>query len=225
MIRRPHRTRMMEQQIVLTNVLIYFGAAVAAVSVARAVGLGAVLGYLIAGVAIGPWALGLVRDVNTILDFPEFGVVLMMFLIGLELEPRKLWAMRRHIFGFGGLQMTVCTSVLFAAGLALGAPWKAALVGALGLSLSSTAIAMATLGERGLLPSGAGMAGFGILLFQDIVAIPLIALLLLLGQSEAAADGHGVAIVRAIGVIAAVVVGGRYPLTRRFATTASGAPA
>ncbi|TAL54362.1 glutathione-regulated potassium-efflux system protein KefC [Pandoraea sp.] len=210
----------MEQHAVLTNVLIYFGAAVAAVAVARAVGLGSVLGYLIAGVAIGPWALGLVRNVQTILHFSEFGVVMMMFLIGLELEPRRLWSLRRGIFGYGGLQMVACALAIYLLGVMLGASWRVALVAALGLSLSSTAIALAILGERNLRNSPAGTVSFGILLFQDIAAIPLIALLPLLGGVGTPGGGHWTAIARAVAVIAAVVLGGRFllrPALRKIA--------
>ncbi|NUO87911.1 MAG: glutathione-regulated potassium-efflux system protein KefC, partial [Cupriavidus sp.] len=166
----------MNQHDFLIALLVFLVAAVVAVPLARRGGLGAVLGYLLAGAAIGPFALRLVTDVESILHFSEFGVVLMMFVIGLELEPRKLWALRRSIFGYGGAQLAACALVIGAAAALAGAPWQVALVAGLGLALSSTAIALATLTERNLFGTPAGAASFGILLFQDIAAIPMIAL-------------------------------------------------
>ena len=161
----------------LVNSLIYLSAAVIAVPVSKALGLGSIIGYLAAGMAIGPWGLGLVTNVQDILHFAEFGVVLMLFLVGLELEPKRLWSLRRPIFGWGSAQVLGCTAALFFAlwgssllfpvvSSALGG-WKTALVAALGLSLSSTAIALQVMGERNLLPTSSGQAGFSILLFQD----------------------------------------------------------
>ncbi|WP_332826049.1 glutathione-regulated potassium-efflux system protein KefC [Ramlibacter sp.] len=210
----------------LTNSLIYLAAAVIAVPLSRAIGLGSILGYLAAGIAIGPWGLGLVTNVQDILHFAEFGVVLMLFLIGLELEPRRLWSMRRPIFGWGSAQVLGCTALLFAAGLAFGAPWRIALVAALGLALSSTAIALQVMGERNLLPTSSGKAGFSILLFQDVAAIPILALLPLLGADAGAPQaaqpaGHlwweaG----RIVAVIGGIILGGRLllrPLLRLIA--------
>ena len=145
----------------LGNALVYLAAAVIAVPLAKRLGLGAVLGYLLAGMAIGPWGLRLVTEVEVILHFSEFGVVLLLFVIGLELDPKRLWAMRRPIFGWGGMQVLGCTAALFICGLAYGAGWKTALIAALGLSLSSTAIALTTLQERNLLTTPAGTAGPG----------------------------------------------------------------
>ncbi|AOY92443.1 glutathione-regulated potassium-efflux system protein KefC [Cupriavidus sp. USMAA2-4] len=210
----------------LIALLVFLAAAVVAVPLARRFGLGAVLGYLLAGAAIGPWALRLVTNVDSILHFSEFGVVLMMFVIGLELQPKKLWALRRSIFGFGGAQMAACALALGGAAALAGASWQVALVAGLGLALSSTAIALATLAERGLLATPAGSASFGILLFQDIAAIPMIALLPLLGAGGAggaAAPGAAwLAALKAVAVIGTVVVGGRYlvrPALRMIART------
>lgn len=210
----------------LIALLVFLAAAVVAVPLARRFGLGAVLGYLLAGAAIGPWALRLVTNVDSILHFSEFGVVLMMFVIGLELQPKKLWALRRSIFGFGGAQMAACALALGGAAALAGASWQVALVAGLGLALSSTAIALATLTERGLLATPAGSASFGILLFQDIAAIPMIALLPLLGAGGAggaAAPGAAwLAALKAVAVIGTVVVGGRYlvrPALRMIART------
>ncbi|GAB7544713.1 glutathione-regulated potassium-efflux system protein KefC [Cupriavidus sp. CuC1] len=216
----------MEQHDFLVALVVFLVAAVVAVPVARRFGLGAVLGYLLAGVAIGPWALRLVTNVESILHFSEFGVVLMMFVIGLELEPRKLWELRRVIFGYGGAQMAACAILLGGVAALVGASWQVALVAGLGLALSSTAIALATLTERNLFGTPAGAASFGILLFQDIAAIPMIALLPLLAAGGADADATGAAgwlgAAKAVGVIGAVVVGGRYlvrPALRFIART------
>ncbi|HEX9171472.1 MAG TPA: cation:proton antiporter, partial [Telluria sp.] len=159
----------------LLNALVYLAAAVAAVPLAKRFGLGAVLGYLLAGMAIGPWGLKLISGVEDILHFSEFGVVLLLFAIGLELEPQRLWALRRQIFGWGTAQVAGVTAGLFCAALLIGVDWKVALIAALGLSLSSTAIVLATLEERNLMTTPAGQSGFTILLFQDMAAIPMIA--------------------------------------------------
>ncbi|MQR00674.1 glutathione-regulated potassium-efflux system protein KefC [Glaciimonas soli] len=207
----------------LFNALVYLGAAVAVVPIAKRLGLGAVLGYLLAGMAIGPWGFGLITGVEVILHFAEFGVVLLLFVIGLELDPKRLWSLRRPIFGWGGAQVASVTLVLFGAAIAYGADWKTALIAALGMSLSSTAIVMATLGERKLTSTSAGTAGFSILLFQDIAAIPMIAIVPFLGVAVAHGSGQGwLTAVKVIVVIAALIIGGRYlirPLLRMMAMT------
>lgn len=169
----------------LINSFIYLSAAVIAVPLSRALGLGSIIGYLAAGIAIGPWGLGLVTNVQDILHFAEFGVVLMLFLVGLELEPKRLWSLRRPIFGWGSLQVVGCVAAIFLLALPFGTSWPIALVAALGLALSSTAIALQVMGERNLLPTSSGQAGFSILLFQDVAAIPILALLPLLAGSSA----------------------------------------
>ena len=215
----------------LVNSLIYLSAAVIAVPVSKALGLGSIIGYLAAGMAIGPWGLGLVTNVQDILHFAEFGVVLMLFLVGLELEPKRLWSLRRPIFGWGSAQVLGCTAALFFAlwgssllfpvvSSALGG-WKTALVAALGLSLSSTAIALQVMGERNLLPTSSGQAGFSILLFQDVAAIPILALIPLLGVSLMANEslaGTNVAYsaIKIIAIIVSIVVGGRLLLRPIF---------
>jgi len=207
----------------LFDALIYLAAAVVAVPIAKRLGLGAVLGYLMAGIVIGPWGLGAISEVQDILDFSEFGVVLLLFLIGLELDPKRLWSLRKSIFGWGSVQVGVVSAALFALGVALGADWKTALIGALGLSLSSTAIALATLGERNLMATAAGSAAFAILLFQDIAAIPMITIIPLLGDGAAQGGGHGwLTALKVAGVIALLVLAGRYlmrPLMRMIAKT------
>ncbi len=210
----------------LTDALIYLAAAVICVPIAQRFKLGAVLGYLIAGAAIGPWGLKLVADVESMMHFSEFGVVLMLFVIGLGLEPKRLMEMRRSVFGGGVLQIALSGGALILGALALGIGWKASLVAGFALALSSTAIAVATMNERNFLPTPTGQTGFAILLFQDIAAIPLLAIIPLLGVASAAAAGTAapgwLAATKAFGAIAAVVVIGLYctrPLLRLVAAT------
>jgi glutathione-regulated potassium-efflux system ancillary protein KefC len=197
----------------LTTSLIYLAAAVIAVPLARAVGLGSIIGYLGAGIAIGPWGLGLVTDAQTILSVAEFGVVLMLFLVGLELEPRRLWAMRRPIFGWGTVQVGASTLVVGAVGVVFGVAWPVALAAALGLALSSTAIGLAVLGERNAMPTSAGQGVLAIALFQDVSAIPVLALLPLLAPQAAEAAGGGwLGAAKAVGVVVLLLLGGRLAL-------------
>ncbi|BCN40413.1 glutathione-regulated potassium-efflux system protein KefC [Alicycliphilus denitrificans] len=204
----------------LTYGFTYLAAAVIAVPIARALGLGAIIGYLAAGIAIGPWGLSLVSNVQDILHFAEFGVVLMLFLVGLELQPARLWSMRRPIFGLGSAQVLGCAALLWAAAWAFGLPWRVGLVGALGLALSSTAIALQVINERNLMRTDSGQKAFSILLFQDVAAIPILALLPLLGVAARASEAvhpHTAQDVllealRTIGVVGAIVLGGRLAL-------------
>ena len=206
----------------LSNSFIYLSAAVLAVPLSKALGLGSIIGYLAAGMAIGPWGLRLVTNVEDILHFAEFGVVLMLFLVGLELEPRRLWALRRPIFGWGSAQVLGCAAALFGLACLAGVDWHVALVAALGLALSSTAIALQVMGERNLLPTSSGQAGFSMLLFQDVAAIPILALLPLLGGVDAAtahattAAERGMEALKIRGVIAGIIVGGRLLLRPVF---------
>jgi glutathione-regulated potassium-efflux system ancillary protein KefC len=193
----------------LTTGLIYLAAAVIAVPLARALGLGSIIGYLAAGIVIGPWGLKLVTDAQTILSVAEFGVVLMLFLVGLELEPRRLWAMRRPIFGWGAVQVGVSAAVMTGAGWLLGVPWPLVLAASLGLAMSSTAIGLAVLGERKALPSNAGQGVLAIALFQDVAAIPILALLPLLAHEVGAAGGGWWGAAKAVAVVAALLLGGR----------------
>ena len=214
----------------LTNSFIYLSAAVVAVPVAKKLGLGAIIGYLAAGIGIGPWGLGLVTNVQDILHFAEFGVVLMLFLVGLELEPQRLWSLRRPIFGWGSAQVLGCAFVLTGVAIACGVGWQTALVAGLGLALSSTAIALQVLGERNLMPTSSGQAGFSILLFQDVAAIPILALLPLLGAVVIGNEtlgqvNRGLEAIKIIAVIGAIILGGRLllrPLLRWIAN--SGTP-
>ncbi|MDH5539397.1 MAG: glutathione-regulated potassium-efflux system protein KefC, partial [Rhizobacter sp.] len=196
--------------------LVYLGAAVIAVPLARLLGLGSIIGYLCAGILIGPWGLKLVTHPQEILHFAEFGVVLMLFLVGLELEPRRLWAMRRPIFGWGSVQLFGSAALMFGAALAFGIDWRLALVAALGLGLSSTAIGLGVLNERNLLGTLSGQSVLSVALLQDVAAIPILALVPLLaglgaatGGGEAGSAAAWLGAAKAIGVIAAIVLGGR----------------
>ncbi|ODS10027.1 glutathione-regulated potassium-efflux system protein KefB [Vibrio scophthalmi] len=161
----------------LQSSAIFLTAAVIAVPLAQRLGLGSVLGYLLAGVAIGPWGLGLIRDVDAILHFAEFGVVLLLFLIGLELNPKKLWQMRGPILGLGGAQVLITTALITGLVHLFGFAWQMSLVIGMGLALSSTAIALRVIDEQGLAGTETGQSGFAVLLFQDIAVIPMLALL------------------------------------------------
>jgi glutathione-regulated potassium-efflux system ancillary protein KefC len=197
----------------LTSSLVYLAAAVIAVPLARLLGLGSIIGYLGAGIVIGPWGLKLVTDPQTILSVAEFGVVLMLFLVGLELEPRRLWALRRPIFGWGTAQVVVSAALMAALGMAFGVPWTIALAAGLGLAMSSTAIGLAVLNERNALPTNAGQGVLSVSLFQDVSAIPILALLPLMAPQAAQAAGGGwLGAAKAAAVIAALLFGGRLVL-------------
>ena len=198
----------------LEQVAIFLAAAVIVVPLARRAGLGSVLGYMLAGAIVGPWALDLVYDEQEILHFAEFGVVLLLFVIGLELQPRRLWAMRRAVFGLGGGQVALTAAILACLAAAFGLPLETAVVAGLALSLSSTAFGLQTLAERNELATRHGRLSFSILLFQDIAVIPMLALLPLLAPASAGAEGGALwtGIAKAVGVIALVVLGGRYLL-------------
>jgi len=204
----------MEQPSLLVNAFVYLAAVVVMVPLARRLGLGSVLGYLAAGVVIGPWGLKLITNVEEILHFAEFGVVLLLFLIGLELNPAKLRQLWRPILGLGGAQVAATTLLLGLAGVLLGLSWSQALVIAMALSLSSTAIALQSLKEQGLLLSQAGRSTFAILLFQDVAVIPMLAAIPLLGGGGAIGDGEpSWQALKVAAVIAFIIVGGHY-LTR-----------
>lgn len=177
---------------VVTLLLAFLGAAIAVVPLARKLGLGSVLGYLMAGVLIGPWCLGLVvEEGQTVMHVAEFGVVMMLFLVGLELEPERLWHLRGPIFGLGGLQVSLTAAVVGAGAWAVGLPPSQAVAVGLVAAMSSTAIGLQSLGERGLLRSDAGQKSFAILLFQDIAVIPVLAAFPLLADPHLLhADEH-----------------------------------
>jgi glutathione-regulated potassium-efflux system ancillary protein KefC len=195
----------------LSSSLVYLAAAVLAVPIARLLGLGSIIGYLAAGIVIGPWGLKLVTDAQSMLHIAEFGVVLMLFLVGLELEPRRLWAMRRPIFGWGSVQLFGSAALITAAGTALGADWRLALVAGLGLGMSSTAIGLGVLAERNLMATHAGQGVLSVALLQDIAAIPILAVIPLLVAGGAVDDASTgwLGAAKAFGVIALIIFGGR----------------
>jgi monovalent cation:proton antiporter-2 (CPA2) family protein len=170
----------------LEQVAIFLLTAVLIVPIFQRLKLGAVLGYLAAGMIIGPWGLGVIANVESTLNFSEFGVVLLLFLIGLELEPRRLWTLRNSVFGLGGAQVAATGAVIGLLALAAGFSWQAALIIGFGCAMSSTALVMSSLAERGQLLTRYGRESFAILLFQDLAVIPLLAILPML----AAVQGH-----------------------------------
>ena len=194
--------------------LVFLAAAVIAVPLARWLRLGSILGYLVAGVVIGPSVLGLIDAPDTVLEVAEFGVVLMMFLVGLELEPQRLWAMRRPIFGWGSVQLLGSTALLLALAVLLGVPWRLALVASLGLAMSSTAVSLAVLAERNLGRTTAGESILSVALLQDIAAIPILALVPVIALSSAPDDGaaSGWQALKAVAMMATIVLGGRLAL-------------
>jgi monovalent cation:proton antiporter-2 (CPA2) family protein len=203
----------------LHDVAIFLAAAVIAVPLARVLGLGSVIGYLAAGLAIGPWGLRLMTDVESTLAFSEFGVVLLLFLIGLELQPERFWRLRGAVFGAGGLQVLLSSLVLGGIALGFGVPPAAALIAGFGLAMSSTAFVLQLLGERDELATREGLLAFAILLFQDLAIVPFLALLPLMAAGDGAQLEAG-PVLRALGVIVVVVVAGRYalrPALRRVA--------
>ena len=222
----------MHPQDLLLGAFVYLAAAVIAAPLATRLGLGSVLGYLVAGMVIGPAALGLVgREGADVMHFAEFGVVVMLFLVGLELQPSKLWALRRPIIGLGGLQVVVTAAAIGLGAWALGFSWQASLATGLILAMSSTAIVLQSLNERGLLKTSAGQSCFSVLLFQDIAVIPILALLPLLAVA-APHDAHGAALIgdlpgwaqtlAVLAAVAAIVLAGRFltrPLFRLVAET------
>lgn len=154
----------------LAETVIFLAAAVVAVPLSRRLSLGAILGYLAAGVIMGPYALGLIRDAEEVLHFAEFGVVLLLFIIGLELQPSRLWVTRNAVFDLGGAQVVVTATVIGGVAYVAGAEFGPAVVIGLGLALSSTAFFLQLLAEKGQLPTHHGRAAFAILLFQDVAS-------------------------------------------------------
>jgi glutathione-regulated potassium-efflux system protein KefC len=206
---------MNEQHSMLLNVVVFLAAAVICVPIAARLKLGSVLGYLAAGCIIGPFGLGLIQDPEATLHFAEIGVVLMLFVIGLELDPAHLWTLRRAVFGGGSLQLVSAAIPLGLGALALGLPWQAALVTGLALGLSSTAVSMQTMTEKNLLTAPVGRSAFAVLLFQDIAAIPLLALVPLLAEPVAGArmGSSWLSAAKVLGAVLVVFVIGRF-LTR-----------
>ena len=202
--------------------LVFLGATVLMVPLFKKLGLGSVLGYLCAGVAIGPFGARLISDVESILHVAELGVVLFLFVVGLELQPSRLWELRRAVFGWGSLQVLGTGAVLFAISLLLGQSFGASVVAGVGLSLSSTAFALQLLAEKNELTRDFGQASFGILLFQDLAVIPLLAVLPMLGQRTGGpTESWWIAGLKVAGVLVVVVLGGRYVMRPLFRLVAS----
>jgi monovalent cation:proton antiporter-2 (CPA2) family protein len=221
----------METEGLLFQAFVYLLAAVATVPIAKQLGLGSVLGYLLAGVVIGPHLLGLVgHSEGGVMHVAEFGVVMMLFLVGLELRPNLLWRLRGPIVGTGGAQVILTTFVIAGLAWAVGLRIQAALAIGMIFSASSTAIALQTLNEKGLMSSKAGQTSFSVLLFQDLAVIPILAILPLLAVSSgaiAASPAHGAFAPRwqrallVVGVVAAIVTGGRFLIRPVFRYLAS----
>lgn len=213
----------MATEALLTDVVVYLGAAVVAVPISKRLGLGSVIGYLAAGIAIGPFGLQWISDAETVLHFSEFGVVLLLFLIGLELKPSRLWAMRHAIFGLGALQVIASAALFVAVGSFFFADRSTLVIVSAAFALSSTAMAMQLLAEKHLVSSAAGQAAFGVLLFQDLAVIPFLAVLPLLAAGAAATSGGDwIAVLRVAAVIFLILFGGRYiarPVFRVIART------
>ena len=211
----------MENHAFLQQALVYLLAGVIAVPIFQRLKLGAVLGYLVAGMAIGPWGLGLIGDPQTVLGFAEFGVVLLLFLVGLELNAQRVWALRRSIFGLGTAQvlLTIAAvtgiSLLFRQGLLVG------IVAGMGIAMSSTAIGLALLSEKNLLGTPGGQASFAVLLFQDLAVVPLLIVLALL-SGDGGDEFSWTRAATALGMIALLITAGRFlvrPLLRYIAET------
>ena len=198
----------MENHGFLQQALIYLAAGVIAVPLCRKARLGSVLGYLIAGVAIGPWGLRLISHPETVLQFSEFGVVLLLFLIGLELNAQRVWALRRAIFGLGSVQVIATIGAVSALAMALGQPLAVGLIAGMGIAMSSTAIGLATLSEKNLLQTPGGQASFAVLLFQDLAVIPLLLAIALLAGD--AGSFEIIPLLKALALIALLIAAGRF---------------
>jgi len=208
----------------LAQIAIFLASAVIAIPIFRRFKLGSVLGYLTAGIIIGPASLGLISRVDTTQNIAQFGIVLLMFVIGLELQPSRLWVLRKSIFGLGSAQVALTTLCIGAAAYFLfGQTWQCALVIGFALSMSSTALALQLLAERGQLNSQFGRSAFSILLFQDVSVLPVLALLPLLAVASAKTAGPGGwLVIKFITVLGTVIIGGRYvlrPMLRIIAAT------
>jgi len=222
----------MEQGGFFFQALVYLAAAVVAVPVAKKLGLGSVLGYLIAGIIIGPFLLGFIgSEGQDVMHFAEFGVVMMLFLVGLELEPSMIWKLRRPIFGLGGAQLAFTTVAIMGVALVFGLAWQTALAIGLSFALSSTAIVIQSLNEKGLMKTEAGQNAFSVLLFQDIAVIPIMAILPFLAiegiGGEHVADSHATTTwvsgwpvwgqaLMIFGVVVGMILTGKYLISPAF---------
>lgn len=205
----------------LYTTLIFLAAAVIAVPLFKRIGLASVLGYLAAGSVIGPWGFGLIKNVQETLGFAELGVVFLLFIIGLELKPNRLWVLRRSIFGSGGLQVGLTALVLFMVCMLNGLTWSVSLIVAVSLAFSSTAFALQILAERKQLSTSYGRTAFSILLFQDLAAIPLIAAIPFLDASAGEHTIQWMAIGKVVLAFAVLIGASRTVLRRVFRMMAS----
>jgi monovalent cation:proton antiporter-2 (CPA2) family protein len=204
----------------LQQALIYLGAAIIAVPIFTRLGAGAVLGYLIAGLVIGPFGLGLITQGQTVLEFAELGIVLLLFLVGLELNAARVWQLRRAIFGLGTAQVVLTTAAMALVAYALGQPLAVGIVAGMALAMSSDAIGLALLQEKNLLPTPGGQASFAVLLFQDLAVIPLLLALPFIGGE--AETFHWTGAAKAVLFVVALIAAGRLlvrPLLRYIAET------
>jgi glutathione-regulated potassium-efflux system protein KefB len=211
----------MENHAFLQQALVYLLAGVIAVPIFQRLKLGAVLGYLVAGMAIGPWGLRMISDPQTVLGFAEFGVVLLLFLVGLELNAKRVWALRRSIFGLGTVQVVLTIAVVAGIAVLLKQPLVVGVVAGMGIAMSSTAIGLALLGEKNLLGTPGGQASFAVLLFQDLAVVPLLIVLSLL-SGDGSEELSWIGAATALGMIALLIAAGRFlvrPLLRFVAET------
>ncbi|QKO15718.1 Glutathione-regulated potassium-efflux system protein KefC [Dickeya solani] len=211
----------METSSLLNAGVLFLFVAVLMVPIAARLGIGAVLGYLLAGIAIGPWGLGFIRDVEAILHFSEMGVVFLMFIIGLELDPAKLWRLRRSIFGTGAAQVLLSAGVLGGVLYLSQFSWQAALIGGIGLAMSSTAIALQLMREKGMNRNESGQLGFSVLLFQDLAVIPALALIPVMAGVQGELDDWRQVVLKVV-AFGGMLIGGRYlvrPLFRFIAAS------
>ena len=202
----------------LTDALVLLAAAVIAVPLFKRLGLGVILGYLAAGIALGPWGIGLFAAPDEVLRIAELGVVLLLFIIGLELNPALLWTMRRDVFGLGSAQVLLCGGILYAAALGAGLSWRPALIAGFALALSSTAFGLQLLQERGQLKSPYGQKALAVLLLQDLSIVPLLALVPLIAPFRETADAGALGLRAAtiVGAVVAVILAGRFLLNPLF---------
>lgn len=201
--------------------LVFIGAAVLLVPLFQRLGFGSVLGYLIAGIIVGPHALGFIQDSESVMHFSELGVVLLLFMIGLEIQPHKLWSMRRHLLGLGGLQVLLTSLVFMLFAYQMGLGWESAAIIGFGLSLSSTAFAVQTLTERNQFNTEFGRGSFAILLMQDLVAIPALAVIPFLAAKSTEAGVSWTSVAKVLGIALFLLVASRYLIRPAFRLIAS----
>jgi CPA2 family monovalent cation:H+ antiporter-2/glutathione-regulated potassium-efflux system protein KefB len=205
----------------LQTLVLLLAATAIAVPISRRLGFGSILGYLAAGIVIGPSGLRLVNNIDQIAEIAELGVIMLLFLIGLELRPHRLWILRKSIFGLGLGQMLPSAALLAVLAHVGGVAWAGAAILGAGLALSSTAIVLPMLAERNLMPSTAGRDAFAVLLFQDMVFIPLVAAVPLLADGSVPREIPWVAVLRGLGAVAAILVGGNFLIRPVFRMVAA----